>query len=178
VICYCPSSTNQANRSHSDFGWGLPKLPCISGRDFAAKVVKAPTKPSRFEVGQSILGIATDYRDSRRSAFQQYAVVSDFNACRLPSNISTKEAAPLGVAFVAAALALGVCLGIDFVPQGSGPRGPDLLQMVRSFAPESLPKDIRAECFDKLNENERAKSGDWIVIWGGECACPYSTSKD
>jgi hypothetical protein len=153
----------------------LPKLPCISGRDFAAKVIKAPTKPSRFEVGESILGIATDYRDSRRSAFQQYAVVSDFNACKLPANISPKEAAPLGVAFVAAALALGVCLGIDFVPGSPRPRGPDLLQIVRSFAQESLPKDIRAECFDKLREDERAKPGDWIVIWGGEYTCPRST---
>jgi NADPH:quinone reductase-like Zn-dependent oxidoreductase len=150
----------------------LPKLPCISGRDFAAKVVKAPTRTSRFKVGESILGIATDYRDSRRSAFQQYAVVSDFNACKLPPNITTREAAPLGVAFVAAALALGVCLGLDFLSGGAGPRGPDLLQIVRLLTRESLPKDIRAECFDKLKEDERAKAGDWIVIWGGKIICP------
>ncbi|EPE24241.1 GroES-like protein [Glarea lozoyensis ATCC 20868] len=153
-----------------DFGWGLPKLPCISGRDFAGKVVKAPTKSSRFELGQSILGIATDYRDSRRSAFQQYAVVSDFNACKLPPNITAQEAAPLGVAFVAAVLALGVCMGVDFASGNNGPHGPDLLQIVRSIAQDSLPKDIRAECFDKLKESGRARSGDWIAIWGGSSA--------
>lgn len=94
--------------------------------------------------------------------------MSDFNACKLPSNITAKEAAPLGVAFVAAALALGVCLGVNFLVENDKLRGPDLLQTLRSLEPESLPKDIRAECFDKLKINERAKAGDWIVIWGGE----------
>jgi hypothetical protein len=73
---------------------------------------------------------------------------------------------------VAAALALGVCLGIDFASGNGGSGGPDLLQIVRSFAQDSLPKDIRAECFDKLKESKRARSGDWIVIWGGKFTCP------
>jgi NADPH:quinone reductase-like Zn-dependent oxidoreductase len=143
-------------------------LPCIAGRDFSGQIVKAPRRSSRFVVGDKILGVATDYRDSRRSAFQQYAVVSDFNAARLPPNISPTEAAALGVAFVASALALGVCLGMDLLPANGGPRGIDLLQTTRSLPRESLPADIRAECFDGIREQERAKKGDWIVIWGGK----------
>jgi hypothetical protein len=95
-------------------------------------------------------------------------VVSDFNACRIPSNISTTEAAPLGVAFAAAALALGVCLGVDFVSTSGRPRGPDLLHTVRSLSRESLPTDIRAECFDGIRVEERPRPGDWIAIWGGK----------
>jgi NADPH:quinone reductase-like Zn-dependent oxidoreductase len=60
------------------------------------------------------MAISTDYRDSRKAAYQQYAVVSDFNAYRIPPNITVTEVAPLGVAFVAAAVALGICLRVDF----------------------------------------------------------------
>lgn len=114
------------------------------------------------------MAISTDYRDSRKAAYQQYSVVSDFNACRIPTNITVTEAAPLGVAFVAATLALGICLGLDFVGTNGQPRGPDLLRTVRSLPRESLPKDIRAECFDTIREDERPRPGDWIAIWGGK----------
>jgi len=114
------------------------------------------------------MAISTDYRDSRKSAFQQYAVVSDFNACKLPLNISPAEAAPLGVAYVAAALALGICMGIDFRGEkNKGPRGPDLLRIVRSLPRDALGKDIHTECFHGIREDERARAGDWIAIWGG-----------
>lgn len=120
------------------------------------------------------MAISTDYRDNRRSAFQQYAVVSAFNACKLPPGISSKEAAPLGVAFVAASIALGVCLGVDFLSLESKSRGLDLLQIVRSLDRNSLPEDIRAECFDGIKVQERAKKGDWIAIWGGEIALRFA----
>lgn len=37
-----------------DFGFGLPALPCISGRDMAGKVVRAPRANSRFRVGDAV----------------------------------------------------------------------------------------------------------------------------
>lgn len=114
------------------------------------------------------MAISTDYRDSRKSAYQQYAVVSDFNACKLPLNLTATEAAPLGVAFVAAALALGICIGMDFVAVNGGPRGPDLLGTLRSMSRDAIPQDIRTECFGGIRSEERAKEGDWIAIWGGE----------
>lgn len=40
--------------------------------------------------------------------------------------------------------------------------------MVRSLSRESLPKDIRAECFDGITEDERPEPGEWIAIWGGK----------
>ncbi|KAG0650527.1 Trans-enoyl reductase lepG [Hyphodiscus hymeniophilus] len=153
-----------------DFGFGLPNLPCISGRDLAGRVVDAPKTSSRFKVGDNVIAISTDYRDSRKAAYQQYAVVSDFNACKIPSSLRAEEAAPLGVAFVAAALGLGICIGLDFRVLNSGPRGPDLLRTIRSLTRNALPEDIHAECFDGVRENERAKEGDWIAIWGGSSA--------
>lgn len=114
------------------------------------------------------MAISTDYRDNRKAAYQQYAVVSDFNACRLPDHIKSTDAAPLGVAFVAAALALGICMGMDFGRRTSGPRGPSLLRNVQSVDRDALPKDIQQECFDSIKESEGAKAGDWIAIWGGK----------
>lgn len=119
------------------------------------------------------MAISTDYRDSRKAAYQQYAVVSDFNACRLPHHLSAKEAAPLGVAFVAAAVALGICLGMDFRDAKTGLHGPNLLRDIRSKPRDELPEDIQAECFDRINESEGAQAGDWIAIWGGKETRPH-----
>ncbi|RFU23894.1 hypothetical protein B7463_g12446, partial [Scytalidium lignicola] len=152
-----------------DFGFGLPALPCINGRDLAGKVVKAPKAKSRFKKGDIVMGVSTDYRDSRKAAYQQYAVVPDFNACKLPKTVPLLHAAPLGVAFVAAALALGICMGIDFSTFQDA-RGPNILKITRNQPRDSLPQDIREECFDKIREDERPQPGEWIAIWGGSSA--------
>lgn len=114
------------------------------------------------------MGISTDYRDSRKAAYQEYAIVPDYNACRLPPNVKPIDAAPLGVAFVAAALALGVCLGVDFSNARHGPSGPDLTNILSTLHPESLPIDVRGECFEGITGTDRPLPGDWIAIWGGE----------
>lgn len=116
------------------------------------------------------MAISTDYRDSRKSAYQQYAIVSDFNACKLPNHLSAKKAAPLGVAFAAAALGVAICMGMDFPGIKGTPKGPDLLKIVRRLSRGSLPKDIHTECFDGIEIEERAKPGDWIAVWGGSSA--------
>lgn len=116
------------------------------------------------------MAISTDYRDSRKSAYQQYAVVSDFNACRLPEHLSAEKAAPLGVAFAAAALGVAICMGVDFPSINGSPKGPDLLKIVRGLSRDALPKDIHAECFDGIDFDGRAKPGDWVAIWGGSSA--------
>ncbi|KAF2667823.1 GroES-like protein [Microthyrium microscopicum] len=150
-----------------DFGFGIPQLPCISGRDFAGTVVLDAKKASRINTGDVVIGISTDYRDLRKSAFQEYVVVNEFNSCRIPKNISQTKAASLGVAFVAAALSLGICCGVDFSSLMEKNKGPDLLQIVRSLSDGVLPKDIAAECLSGINSSERPKRGDWIAFWGG-----------
>lgn len=118
------------------------------------------------------MGISTDYRDSRKAAYQQYAIVSEFNACRLPETVSARDAAPLGVAFVAAALGLGICLGVNFAHQEGELQGPDLFQAIHSVSRDSIPQDVRAECFDSIRDDERPEPGDWIAIWGGRVVLP------
>lgn len=51
--------------------------------------------------------------------------------------------------------------------------GPDLLDIVRNIDPESLPLDIRQECLNGIGKAERAKAGDFLVIWGGSSTCAH-----
>ncbi|RMD39606.1 hypothetical protein DV735_g5529, partial [Chaetothyriales sp. CBS 134920] len=152
------------------FGWGLPSLPCILGRDYVGKVVHkhAPDADVGLEVGDVVLGISTDYRDYRKAAFQQYAIASSFNLCRIPPKLYQSHGIlpSIGVAFVSAALALGVCIGLDFSKTVGDSQGPDLFSIVRSLDRTSISEDIRQECFDSITESERIRPGDWIAIWG------------
>jgi NADPH:quinone reductase-like Zn-dependent oxidoreductase len=166
-VLFPTHNTVHALKPHRDFGWGLPALPCISGRDLAGTVVKTPKRESRFKVGDKVIAVSTDYRDNRKSAYQQYAIASEHNVCRLPPSISALDAAPVGVAYVAAALMLGVCIGLDF----SHVNGPDLYTIARKLDPESVPKDIKDEVFNSnITPALRPKRGDWLAIWGGSSA--------
>jgi len=72
----------------------------------------------------------------------------------------------VGVAFVAAALSLGVCLGITLYHK----RGlnVDLLNLARAQDREVVPVDVVGEVFDALDARDRAVAGDWVLIYGGE----------
>ncbi|KXJ89593.1 hypothetical protein Micbo1qcDRAFT_235353 [Microdochium bolleyi] len=149
-----------------DFNFALPVLPYIAGRELVGEIVETSDEAStKFSVGDQVIAISTDYRDLRKACFQEYVVASDFNILKLPRNVSPRQGAGVGVGFVAAALALGVCLGVDF---GSVEDGPDLLAMVRGQdVQDRLAPDIAEECREGIEVAERAGSGDWIVIWGG-----------
>lgn len=113
-----------------------------------------------------MIAISTDYRDLRKAAYQEFVVSFDYNAVRLPPALSYEEGSTLGVAFVAASLALGICMGVDFTDVTDGP---DLLSLVKAADPHIIPEDVRAETLRGIPEHERAKPGDWIAIWGGKC---------
>ncbi|KAI9758989.1 MAG: hypothetical protein M4579_002652 [Chaenotheca gracillima] len=155
------------------FGFGLASLPCINGRDFAGVVVQAPKSSSRIKTGDVVLSASTDYRDYRKSAFQEYSISNDFNCCRIPSHVSPNNAAAQGVAFVTATLALGVCFGVDFSKASSDVQGPDLLSIARALKEEVVPEDVREECFHSISLDDRPKRGDWLAIWGASSATGF-----
>lgn len=158
-------------KSVSDFNFGIPTLPYIAGREFVGTVVKTSGAPnSRLKQGDIVVVPSTDYRDLRKAAFQEYSIASSFNAIRVPQNVPTISSSILGVAFVSAALALGICMGVDFREIEDGP---DLLQIVRKINPESLPIDTRQECLEGIGQEERAKGGDFLIVWGGSSTCAH-----
>ena len=108
--------------------------------------------------------ISTDYRDIRKAAYQQFSVAQDYNAVLLPPEISAESGATFGVAFVTAALTLGICFGIDF---SNVLDGPDLVRIVQNSTFLDIPKDVKGVCQAFAEKDDRAVSGDWIAIWGG-----------
>ncbi|THW91156.1 GroES-like protein [Aureobasidium pullulans] len=149
-----------------DYNFAIPQLPYIAGRDFAGVVVRAPTAPSRLRVGDLVLSPSTDYRDIRKSAFQEYAISTQHNVAKLPQNVPTTHGASIGVAYVAAALALGVSLGLN-LPKVSGQDEADLWEAVRKLPQDAIPIDVAAECLSSIENSERPQQGDWIAIYGG-----------
>lgn len=158
-----------------DYNFGIPTLPYVSGRELVGTVVKTTKTPnSRIREGDVVVVPSTDYRDLRKAAFQEYSIASSFNSIRLPQHISINSGSILGVAFVSAVLALGICMGVNFA---SIEDGPDLLDIVRKIDPDSLPTDIRQECLAGIGKAERAKAGDFLVIWGGSSTCAHVTKQ-
>lgn len=70
------------------------------------------------------------------------------------------------MAYVAAALALGVSLGLKLYGL-SGQDEIDLWEAVRQVPVPSIPADIVAECLSGIENTERPRPGDWIAIYGG-----------
>ncbi|KGO43667.1 Alcohol dehydrogenase superfamily, zinc-type [Penicillium expansum] len=145
-----------------DYGFGIPSLPYIAGRDFAGVIIKAPRASSYIE-GDVVLCASTDYRDQRKAAYQEYAIAQEHTVCKLPSHVPVTHGAALGVAYVAATLALGVCLGLRFPAL----TGNDLCDVLQSLPPDSFSADVRSECQESIDEHERPCTGDWVAIWGG-----------
>jgi NADPH:quinone reductase-like Zn-dependent oxidoreductase len=150
-----------------DYNFGLPSLPWINGRDLAGVVVKAHRNLRRIRVGDVILSPSTNYRDIRKAAFQEFVVSTEHNSARVPRDLPIQTSAVVGVAFVTAALALGVCIGLNFAASVEL-KGPDLLELLREVNPNDFAPDIRDECITGIAQSERAKPGDWIAIWGGK----------
>jgi len=92
--------------------------------------------------------------------------VDEFNAVRLPKHLYAPQAASVGVAFVAATISLGVCLGMTM----SHRKGlqMDLLNLARAQGRDSMPEDIVEEVFDALEPHDHPVAGDWILIYGGQ----------
>ncbi|KAG8168268.1 hypothetical protein KVR01_003957 [Diaporthe batatas] len=147
-----------------DFNFAIPELPYISGRELAGDICRVSGSSHRLNLGDRVIAISTDYRDLRKAAYQEFVVCLDYNVVRLPQALSYEEGSTLGVAFVAASLALGICMGVDFSDIANGP---DLLKLAKATDPESIPEDVRAETLRGISEDERARSGDWIAVWGG-----------
>lgn len=110
---------------------------------------------------------STDYRDLRKAAYQEYAIATASTVCKLPTHIPLTTAAALGVAYIAAALALSICLGLPLPTIGRASPHPDTLALVRAAALQHrLPADTIAEC-TALRDAERPRRGEWLIIWGG-----------
>ncbi|RBR26046.1 uncharacterized protein FIESC28_01074 [Fusarium coffeatum] len=147
-----------------DFGFGIPELPQVAGRELSGVLVRTADDRSGWAKGDRVIAISTDYRDSRKGAYQKHVVAKSYNIVRLPDNVSFEQGSTIGVAFVTAAVALSICLGVDFTAVDSGP---DMRQVVDGLKVDSLPKDVHKEIAQQIPSPDRPEAGDWFIIWGG-----------
>ncbi|QIW99598.1 hypothetical protein AMS68_005116 [Peltaster fructicola] len=172
---------NPVDWKGADYGFSQPSYPWINGRDFAGIVVKSARQGGRIQHGDIVFGPSTDYRDVRKAAYQevglmdrgssitdskQYLVTTEANVARVPQGYQVKEVAPVGVAFVAAAIALSVSFGIDFTQNAIAPSNVDFLRLVRGLDPREVAEDVRDEVYQGISAAERPQPGDWIAVWG------------
>ncbi|CEI67787.1 hypothetical protein FVEN_g9592 [Fusarium venenatum] len=147
-----------------DFGFGIPELPQVAGRELSGLLVRIADDRSGWAKGDRVIAISTDYRDSRKGAYQDHVVAKSYNIVRLPGHVPFEQGSTIGVAFVTAAVALGICLGVDFTVVDNGP---DVRQVVDGLNVESLPKDVHKEIVQQIPSQDRPEAGDWFIIWGG-----------
>ncbi|CEF79765.1 unnamed protein product [Fusarium graminearum] len=147
-----------------DFGFGIPDLPQVAGRELSGLLVRKADDRSGWAKGDRVIAISTDYRDSRKGAYQDHVVAKSYNIVRLPDHVSFEQGSTIGVAFVTAAVALGICLGVDFAVVDNGP---DVRQVVEGLNVDSFPKDVHKEIAQQIPTQDRPEAGDWFVIWGG-----------
>jgi hypothetical protein len=103
-------------------------------------------------------------------------VALNFNTIRLDSTVNSIATAGVGVAFVAASIALGVSLGLVF-PGGKTPASIDLLSIARKQRGEEVPEDVVDEVFGSRTASSRPQPGDWILIMGGKSTANGSRSR-
>ncbi|KDE09506.1 hypothetical protein MVLG_00405 [Microbotryum lychnidis-dioicae p1A1 Lamole] len=156
---------NPIDHKSADYGFALPVLPALNGRDLAGVVVGVGSNVQRWRFGDLVFGPSTAYRDYRTSAFQEFAVASEHCLGSVPVKSSVEQCAALGVGAVAAALAIGSALGIA----------------IRGFAPRSLaigaegesPEWVKTTGSPTPIQEPSAQFGDWILIWGGSTTSGY-----
>ncbi|SCZ89231.1 BZ3500_MvSof-1268-A1-R1_Chr1-1g01045 [Microbotryum saponariae] len=152
---------NPIDHKSADYGFALPVLPALNGRDLAGVVVGVGSNVQRWRFSDLVFGPSTAYRDYRTSAFQEFAVASEHCLGSVPVKSSVEQCAAL----VAAALAIGSALGIA----------------IRGFAPRSLaigaegesPEWVKTTGSPTPIQEPSAQFGDWILIWGGSTTSGY-----
>ncbi|KAJ5504586.1 Alcohol dehydrogenase superfamily zinc-type [Penicillium fimorum] len=147
-----------------DYGFGIPCLPYIAGRDFAGVVVKAPQRSAYIEgdvVGNSpgFDHIAPAHKPSRSSVRPQTTVINEKQHTKStpsPKNTLFANSLPISLSHTVLPWELPMWQ----------PRN-DLCDIMRTLPADSFPVDVRSECLGSIEEHERPFSGDWVAIWGG-----------
>ena len=67
---------------------------------------------------------------------------------------------------MAASIALGVCLGVDF-PSFSAYPPLSLLSLAQEQSKDDVPSDVVDEVFDAIPSWARPQPGEWILVYGG-----------
>jgi NADPH:quinone reductase-like Zn-dependent oxidoreductase len=80
-----------------DFGFAIPTLPAVNGREFSGVVVDVGPAVKHLKKGDKVFGPSTQYRDYRTSAFQSYAITLDHCLGVIPQTLTFEQASAIGL---------------------------------------------------------------------------------
>lgn len=94
------------------------KLPYILGSDISGSVIEIGSSVTKFRVGDRIVGQGLNFQHNNpaEGAFQEYVLLSESMACKIPDEVKYEDAAvlPLGLATAATGLFQDTYLGLEF----------------------------------------------------------------
>ena len=120
------------------FDWAVQEMgnalfplqyPYISGSDNAGEVVEVGSSVTRFRKGDRVLGLALPLSSNRESAFQEYTVLLDHMASKIPSSMSFEQASviPLGLCTAACGMYQQDYLKLQYPSVNPKPTGKTLI---------------------------------------------------
>ena len=111
-------ATNPVDWKMRDSGYLIDSYPIILGSDIAGTVDAVGSSVSSFKVGDRVAGFADvlSSKDLVNGAFQQYTVIKDCVATKIPENVSDEEASILPMSVATAAVGIFLTLEIPRPP--------------------------------------------------------------
>lgn len=104
-------------------------------------------------------------KTSRTEDIPRYSDEGVLKVVNSPHVVRGEDVGAIGVAFITAAIALGVSIGVTF-PHPRESYALDLLEISRRPGREGVVKEICDEVFDQITLAARPYKGDWILIMG------------
>lgn len=99
------SALNPVDWKIQKYGWWIEDYPSVFGTDIAGEVVELGEGVSSVDVGDKVF-VQGSYGQNEYNGFQQYTLADIHTLAKVPSNVSTDEAATIPVALTAAYVAL------------------------------------------------------------------------
>ena len=104
-----------------DYDFAIEKYPTILGSDIAGTVEAVGSSVTGFSAGDRVTGFADVIlsKDARNGAFQQYTILKDCVATKLPAATTFEQACILPMSIATAGVGLFVCMDIPRPPTKS-----------------------------------------------------------
>lgn len=111
-------ATNPVDHMMQDMGYMVKKYPTVLGSDIAGTVESVGPDVTKFKKGDRVAGFACmiGTGDINQGAFQEYSILQDNGATKLPTKTSFEEGAILPMAVATSGMGIFIRLGLPWKP--------------------------------------------------------------
>lgn len=161
------------------YGW--LKYPAVLGTDVAGEVVEVGGGVTRFSVGDRVFALAVgadkDVNAGSQGAFQQYTVVGEELASRIPDGMSFEDASvlPMAVSTAAAGLFQDDYLGLQLPGADTSPAGKTVLVWGGSASVGSNAIQLAVAAGYEVVTTASPKNFDYVKSLGASRVFDYNS---